>query len=50
MGDHDTLSPGSEPIHRQHLDADDDMEFICPGEPDPARMDSCDGPCTLKCA
>ncbi|CAK0787685.1 hypothetical protein CVIRNUC_010907 [Coccomyxa viridis] len=30
MGDHETLNPGAEPIHKQHAEADDDMEFICP--------------------
>lgn len=32
MTDHELLHPGSEPLHRQHLAADEDTDFICPGE------------------
>ena len=32
MTDHELLHPGSEPLHRQHLAADEDIDFICPGE------------------
>ena len=50
MGDHEILSPGAAPIHKQHLEAGDDMDFICPGEPYPTCMAPCDGPGTLMCA
>ena len=63
MGDHETLNPGAEPIHKQHAEADNDMEFICPGEPyslawplvmahapyDMPRVRGPSGMCPLEC-
>ena len=32
MTDHELLHPDAVPVHRQHVEADEDTDFICPGE------------------
>ncbi len=31
MTDHELLHPDAAPVHKQHLEADEDTDFICPG-------------------
>lgn len=38
MTDHELLHPNSEPVHKQHLAADEDTDFICPGKLLPQRQ------------
>jgi len=33
MTDHELLHPDAVPVHKQHLEADEDTDFICPGVP-----------------
>ena len=33
MTDHELLHPDAVPVHKQHIEADEDLDYICPGEP-----------------
>lgn len=32
MTDHELLHPDAVAVHKQHLEADEDTDYICPGE------------------